>query len=58
VVVFVRAISNVRRTAKRKTRMHHLYRLGNDGVFRFRTFGPVNLRDSKRIEKAYRENGA
>lgn len=38
--------------------MHHLYRLGNDGVFRFRTFGPVNLRDSKRIEKAYRENGA
>jgi hypothetical protein len=40
------------------TRMYHLYLLGQDGLARFRTFGPVNLRDAKRIEQAYRENGA
>jgi len=36
------------------SRMYHLYRLGQDGLVRFRTLGPVNLRDAKRIQKAYR----
>ncbi|WP_454734300.1 hypothetical protein [Cupriavidus pauculus] len=36
------------------TRMHHLYRLGPDGLVMFRTIGPLNLRDAKRIQKAYR----
>ncbi|WP_224001608.1 hypothetical protein [Cupriavidus pinatubonensis] len=40
------------------TRMHHLYRLRTDGLVKFRTLGPVSLRDAKRIEQAYRENGA
>ncbi|MCK4132589.1 hypothetical protein Q3P06_10985 [Ralstonia pseudosolanacearum] len=39
-------------------RMYHLYRLGPDGLARFRTLGPVNLRDAKRIEQSYREHGA
>jgi len=40
------------------TRMHHLYRLGPDGLVMFRTLGPLNLRDAKRIEQTYKEPGA
>lgn len=37
------------------TRMYHLYRLDRDGLVRFNTIGPVNLRDAKGIERAYQD---
>lgn len=40
------------------TRMHHLYRLGPDGLVMIRTLGPVNERDAKDIEQWYREDAA
>lgn len=40
------------------TRMYHLYRISQDRLVRFRTLGPVNLRDAKHIEQSYREDAA
>ncbi|WP_034384369.1 hypothetical protein [Comamonas thiooxydans] len=37
------------------TRMYHIYLLGQEGLKRINTIGPVNLRDAKGIESAYQE---
>lgn len=37
------------------TRMYLLYRFDLHGFKHFRTFGPLGVRDSKRIQKAYKD---
>lgn len=37
------------------TRMYRAYRMGQDGLITFYTFGPLSPRDAKRIEKAYKQ---